>query len=1618
MNKLVKFTVFLFILFASSLPGFATCSGSGIAWSCTSGSTAAQVNTVIGSASDGAVVTFANGSYSWSSTISFSLSTGITFICANGATCTVTSSAIAAFGFPTGSSTKLYRISGFTFPSAAGTVWTCPAGGCTGTITQFRFDHNTCTGITASATVITIGENTSIQYVYGVIDHNTFSSASSFAAMQVFGIADASAPASAQGTISNMFMEDNTITVTTMTDSGTGAMDGWGPMAAVVFRHNTVTNALVTIHSAETVGGHGNGAANWEVYNNHVIGTSGSAVPDGYRLIHHQGSFEEMYFNNTFTPFTEPINSDALSLAANYPPQYTGSYPTIYQPGRDYHAHLLYPVYGWNNRDTINGNKVPEADESGFPTYFAPNRDWYDEVGTGPQSSTTSPFNGTSGVGFGTLARRPSTCTPTPSVLAPDQGRGGVGYFATDQGTQGILYSCTSTNTWGVWYTPYTYPHPLISSAASTPTFSPGAGTYSGAQNVTLHATSGGVICWNTAGAPATDGVSGCTTGTPYTGPVGVPITETLFAIAGGTGFTDSAVGSAAYVINPAQSALPALKVDNNECNTNFTYTLAFPTSWASATPVGWPTALPYANTDAGVQQALLDMDTYRTSTGKGTRIHIPARYVYSEANGPWINQTSTVAATQCNVIDSTEDGSLPIGRTVGSHGIQDDVAGNPAVVSTSGVTVTFVSGTNFKSLVGAGQPVNINGINYNTASSWSPITPFTTLTLATSAGAQTNVSFTTTTDIGLHNPSNDGLNMYDELGPQNIGGVITGVTTLDAHTTTLAAITLNASPQLVALANGYVSPGNSYVVDTGVNAETVVAVSGVNQTGLYGVFTLNHASGVTVTYDIGTITLANGTVVHTSDYNDVQHMWTAESTAANASSIRFCSPVGGQTTAQPSPQCTSTTLAPDHWLIMDMEARPKAVFVNGSTPTPVLMTGSGAETACNQYPQHIHFRKDWSHSDWTSLASGLNPVGNLMFLNGSYVSVLDTQAGQAIRPGAEGHIILMEGCGPYKMNHNWLEGMSIGMFSGGPGGILPVGLQQIFQDVEARRYKMGRPYTWLGGNLSGNPHFAGNSTVFKNFNELKNGQRVLHSGYIWENIDGSGGQSGPQGDVTDRNCSAATPCSNYNTIITDAIFEYGILRNSCIGMEFDRSNLAIGNGNGVAYGVYRSTLRHLLTYGISGHNPGCSIAGNIKGIALSNGSKTLWQGTIKGDGTTATFVANCSVQQGGCPGHISSIAVNAAGTGCVAGSLVIPAPNISGGTQAAGTYTCTSGALATVTLTAGGTGYTSTPSVTLATGTGTVTVTMVTSPTAPTIGAEVFDMQVGDPVAITMCNGTPAFNNVTTSSNGGFINPSQRGPLATAASAPWTGTGIAGNLTVSFPSTVTGTDNGGFCTISGLQGGPFNLTLQHVTQITDNTGPALTSNNSPSGGFNFQMNAAVLDSIMLGGNGWLGGSVTEGTQTENLNYDSTTMAAHHLVWPIAVASNYTEYGNNPNYPDSAGCTGAGCHNPVTMYFPTATFCSGAIANSNCIGFSGAMSAASMPITLPDYHSFALDPTSLFKGGGTQQASDGTDMGPNISAIDAAQTRNQYNAPGFFPDVQSSGPPPTPHGLTVLGVGQ
>lgn len=93
---------------------------------------------------------------------------------------------------------------------------------------------------------------------------------------------------------------------------------------------------------------------------------------------------------------------------------------------------------------------------------------------------------------------------------------------------------------------PYVINLPL----AATPTFSPVAGTYAGAQTVSLSTATGGATIYYT-----TNGFTPTTSSAVYSAPILVGASETLKAIAVASGFANSAVGTAAYVISGAPAA-------------------------------------------------------------------------------------------------------------------------------------------------------------------------------------------------------------------------------------------------------------------------------------------------------------------------------------------------------------------------------------------------------------------------------------------------------------------------------------------------------------------------------------------------------------------------------------------------------------------------------------------------------------------------------------------------------------------------------------------------------------------------------------------------------------------------------------------------------------------------------------------------------------------------------------------------------------------------------------------------------------------------------------------------------------------------------------------------------
>lgn len=140
--------------------------------------------------------------------------------------------------------------------------------------------------------------------------------------------------------------------------------------------------------------------------------------------------------------------------------------------------------YFWGNRagddslitvstaygDSFFACDAPCVDVANSPATIAENSAWWQDDAT---------FDGTTGVGCGTLASRPATCTTGVAYWATNQScsdlTGMVGAASGRTATiSGTLYKCTATNTWTSYYQPYAYPHPLRGVSGAGLTFGTG----------------------------------------------------------------------------------------------------------------------------------------------------------------------------------------------------------------------------------------------------------------------------------------------------------------------------------------------------------------------------------------------------------------------------------------------------------------------------------------------------------------------------------------------------------------------------------------------------------------------------------------------------------------------------------------------------------------------------------------------------------------------------------------------------------------------------------------------------------------------------------------------------------------------------------------------------------------------------------------------------------------------------------------------------------------------------------------------------------------------------------------------------------------------------------------
>lgn len=185
---------------------------------------------------------------------------------------------------------------------------------------------------------------------------------------------------------------------------------------------------------------------------------------------------------------------------------------------------------------------------------------------------------------------------------------------------------------------------------AAAPTFSPAAGTYTSVQSVTLTSATPGASIYYT-----TDGSAPTTSSTPYTAPVSVSANVTLRAMATYPGYTDSAVNSAAYVINLPPVATPTFTPPGGSYSDTTLVTISSSTPGASI----------YYTTDGSTPTVLstpytAPVSVYETETLRAIAVH--TGYVDSSASASYALPTP-------EIFNPVAAGCYATGTLLGSKG-------------------------------------------------------------------------------------------------------------------------------------------------------------------------------------------------------------------------------------------------------------------------------------------------------------------------------------------------------------------------------------------------------------------------------------------------------------------------------------------------------------------------------------------------------------------------------------------------------------------------------------------------------------------------------------------------------------------------------------------------------------------------------------------------------------------------------------------------------------------------------------------------------------------------------------------------------------------------------------
>ncbi|HYP26594.1 MAG TPA: fibronectin type III domain-containing protein [Blastocatellia bacterium] len=246
-----------------------------------------------------------------------------------------------------------------------------------------------------------------------------------------------------------------------------------------------------------------------------------------------------------------------------------------------------------------------------------------------------------------------------------------------------------------------------------------------------------------------------------------------------------------------------------------------------------------------------------------------------------------------------------------------------------------------------------------------------------------------------------------------------------------------------------------------------------------------------------------------------------------------------------------------------------------------LVQLGGGSETNVDQLPRNITIDRCYIHgSNTADIARGVA-------INGVSVAIVDSYVSNCHARGFDSQAIAgWNGPGPFKIVNNYLEGAGENVMFGGAD---PKIQNLVPSDIEFRRNYCFKPLTWKNTD----PSYGGINWSVKNLFELKNAQRVLIDGNIFENI-WVDDQNGTAILFTVRNQEGTAPWS----VVQDITYTNNIVRHSAVGL------MILGyDYNAPSQQTRRIKIQNNLFDDIGGAASG----GNGRLFNLSDGAADVW---------------------------------------------------------------------------------------------------------------------------------------------------------------------------------------------------------------------------------------------------------------------------------------------------------------------------------------------------------------------------------------------------------------------------